>query len=68
MAKCKEKLIVVGKAVWAEVTFWVEVFAAYWGWDRSPYHWVFEQHERDLEEAARQAAIDKKRAKYFKTN
>lgn len=63
-----DKMKVCAKAIWEEVTFWVEVFADFLGWDRSPYHWVFEQYERDVEEAHRQADIRKKQAKYFKTS
>jgi hypothetical protein len=65
-SRCCDKLKSIGKPVWEEVTFWVEVFAEYCGWDRSPYHWVFEQYERDLEDAKHSADIERKRAKYLK--
>lgn len=65
--KC-DRLKALGKDIWAEVTFWVEVLAEYLGWDRSPFHWVFEQHEQDLAEAAHQSEIKRKQAKFFKTS
>jgi hypothetical protein len=63
--KCA-KLIKISKAVWEEITFWVEVMAEYLGWDRSPYHWVFEQYESDMKHQQRQEEIKKKQLEHFK--
>ena len=63
-----DRLKTIGKAIWEEVTFWVEVFADYLGWDKSPYHWVFEQYENDLKYEQHQEEIRIKRAKYYKTS
>ncbi|CAG9335023.1 unnamed protein product [Blepharisma stoltei] len=65
---CKEKCSKCMSAIADEVTFWIEVFAEYLGWTKSDYHWVFEQHEEDLREHARQNEIKRRRAKYYKEN
>jgi hypothetical protein len=54
--------------LWDEFVFWVEVLGEFCGWDRSPYHWVFEQHERDLEEARRLAELQSRKEKFNKTS
>ena len=63
--KC-DKLKIIGKAIWEEITFWVEVLADYLEWDKGPFDWVFEQHERDVAEMKRQEEIKTKQEKYYK--
>ena len=63
-----DRLKRIGKPIWEEITFWVEVFAEYLGWDRSPYHWVFEQYENDLQNEQHQEDIRIRQAKYFKSS
>lgn len=62
------KLKKLGIAAWEEFVFWVEVIGEFCGWDRSPYHWVFEQHERDMERARQEAELRLRREKFFKTS
>jgi hypothetical protein len=62
------KLKQAGIRAWEEFVFWVEVLGEFCGWDRSPYHWVFEQHERDVEEAKRTAELLARREKFNKTS
>jgi len=62
------KLKGYGIAAWEEFVFWVEVFGEFCGWDRSPYHWVFEQHERDVERAQHAAELRTRKEKFYKTS
>lgn len=65
---CKQKCQKLFGACYDEASFWLDVMAEYLGWTKSPYHWVFEQHEDDMKEKARQMEIKRRRAKYNKEN